>query len=694
NGSTPNYTGQNVLITSTTVGTHTVRLKVTLQSGYTCELEQTINIPIQPIPNFTISTTNLMDSNTKSCEGREIKFTNTSNPLSNVAYAVWDFSDNTSLHAIHAAKVYGISNPSQNQEIKVVSLTVTDKHNCNYTTVHTVTIDKNNLSGNTIFGYYTLDSLTPPCYGQTVNVSVNLASNSSTPNAYQWYNETQPTVQTTVNNINVGNPGAYWVQLKDANYCYKNINPPPATVSFKYPVPAIITGKQNVCVGNSITLNAPGGSGLSYSWERDGYTVSTAQSFTENLPAGDYYYVLTLSQDGGCTSVSPPYHVTVHDLPSPPAIALSVVDCANYTLELSATGSGTNYTWSNGKSGSTIQVNSGGAYRVWLTDDYGCRNHADIDVPFSPATYFWRFPTGCYSYCPGELPKRVDGPAHIDFYKWTWLIDGSIVPYNGNYQGVGHNECDPLILSLPTIGSGSGDYSWMLYNGLCEQQSGIMNVEMKEECCDVVIKTVTIECKDDHYVLKLFVDNETPGCDSAFFNLYVLDSATNSPYILNPLIIPNMLIYGSNTITASLPFDTTMFNSAIVIKIETFCNSWEHCIGIFDTLLPDCKARNKSLTEQPTPGNAETKYVSELSILPNPANTEINIAYRFTNDNAANSRSIQVYDAMGRPVTEIKLSNAAGLYNLNVSKYAQGIYFVEIRENNQHILIKRIIIHH
>jgi hypothetical protein len=90
----------------------------------------------------------------------------------------------------------------------------------------------------------------------------------------------------------------------------------------------------------------------------------------------------------------------------------------------------------------------------------------------------------------------------------------------------------------------------------------------------------------------------------------------------------------------------------------------------------------------------EIRNVSTLNIIPNPANTVVDISYYFADDNTASNRTIEVYDVVGKPIAEINIGNAAGTYKLDVSRYAQGIYFVEMRENSNHVISKRIIINH
>ncbi len=691
--------GSPSFVHSLTPGTTiTVELTVDNGSGHPCVKTQTIVVPALPLAAFSTLTKNDTYPYTKSCEGREVKFTNNSSPSGSIATNVWDFGDNTSLHAQHANRVYGISYPLNDFELKNVTLTVTDNFGCSKTATTSLNIERNNLSANT--PSYILDPLTPPCSLTPVKITVNV--NGGSPTAYQWYKETNQIQLTTISKISVINPGAYWVQLRDARYCYKNINPSPVAVSFKYPVQAVITGVQDVCDYEQFTLKGPGGNGLTYLWKRNpgNITCGTGQSITTNLPAGNYTFTLTVSQTGGCTSVSSPYQVTVHYMPQPPTTSFSVIDCNTYTIQLNAS-PGNNFTWSDGQSGAAIQVTHGGPYRVWLTDQYGCKSHADLNVPLAPSTHFWRFPVGCYSYCIDELPKWVNAPSHETFNYWEWLIttngNTNIANPNNGLGGSGSQLCAPLWLDNYTGGesggSGSGDYQWGLDNGLCYQQSGIMSVEMKEECCFVEMQNVNVYCNGIGYSMNLNFYN-TANCNVSYYNIFILDPITKLPIVNTYQQNPAQLSQGFNQIYAEFPnSDIFINNPHILIKIETFCNNGEHCIGYIESDAEPCGY--KSSEPIPFAPKAEaTDYITQLNIVPNPASTEVNISYRFANDNLANNRSIQVYDATGRPVTEIKIGNASGVYKLNVSNYAQGIYFVEIRENNQHVLVKQIIINH
>ncbi len=88
------------------------------------------------------------------------------------------------------------------------------------------------------------------------------------------------------------------------------------------------------------------------------------------------------------------------------------------------------------------------------------------------------------------------------------------------------------------------------------------------------------------------------------------------------------------------------------------------------------------------------KTLAELNIIPDPANTYVNISYFYPNNEPCNNRMVVVYDALGRPVCEEKVNSERGNILVNVQDYRPGLYFVELNENGGHVLVKRLIINH
>jgi hypothetical protein len=684
-----------------------VQLTVSNANGNTCvKTFSSIYVPDLPLANFNTATTNLSYPTSKSCEGREVIFTNASYPLSAIVQNIWDFGDNTELHALNGLKVYVYSstNPS-------VILIVTDKYGCSANASQTIHIDNNGLSANNYPSTYTLNPPIPPCLGQQVNIAVGI--NGGTPNSYKWFRETLLCNLPNTPNVNVYESGAYWVQLGDANYCIKDINPIPALVSFKQPPTAIIEGKKEYCYNDETILKSVSGVTMTnYLWAVNpgSYIYTTKEINLSGFQQNNYTAILTVSDNqSGCITTSAPYPFTVHNLPPPATLSVSPLDCNTYQLQLQASTSVSPayFNWSDGQTGQAVNIYHGGAYCLWLTDQYGCLRKTDKVVAEAPETYFWRFPEGCYTFCPGELPKWVDSDKYKMFDRWEWYFNGSgnVLPDNGYSTQLGFgtypyegndNNCitDRMLIDLPANAMGSGDYSWMLDNGLCAQESGIMNVNILESCCDIKLQGVQVDCiSNGLYSLQFDIDNNTPGCPNGWtFNLSITDPFNMSIGSFSNTS-PNVLYQGITPVTSN--FQLLQYASPVKFKIEVFCNSYETCIGFYETDIPECGDyaifHNPENSEKPA---EETDVSADLHIMPNPANSQLSINYCFINANTFGKKLMKIFDATGRPVKELTLDNNVGTINMDVSHFAQGIYFIELCIENLHIISKRLLINH
>ncbi len=145
---------------------------------------------------------------------------------------------------------------------------------------------------------------------------------------------------TTTNYSVVATTGA----CSDAAGITVSINPSP-TVS--------ISGNTNLCAGDNTTLTASGGTTYSWSNGTTSNTIALSPSSTTN-------YTVVAANATGCTASSP---VTVTVLPPPVASATSATICSGQIASLTAFG-GTNYSWSNGATASSITVSTAGTYSV------------------------------------------------------------------------------------------------------------------------------------------------------------------------------------------------------------------------------------------------------------------------------------------------------------------------------------------
>ena len=688
--------------------THNVELIVDNGTTYPCTTSTTITVPAFPVASFTATTT--YDGNPsnpyKSCEEREIVFNNTSTPMNSIISHHWNFDDYTYSHMVDPIKTYEIS---YQQLDYYPELTVTDQYGCTSSESKQITVYDNTLN-------FPLNAYSPlsqeVCQGTAIQtIGYTLNNNGTMPYTWQWYIGPDLIPSSTANQLFGALPasGAYWVKITDANYCYKEINPTPAIVSMKYAPTAIIDGKQDVCYNDEIKLKAitgyPSSAPLTYTWTCTpsiGTIPSTKEISIPALGIGTYDFILSVNNTSiNCPNTSKPYTVTVHTIPPKPIITLSIGDCDLYELVLNATFSvpptpTPSFNWSNGANSQTNIIYHGGAYRCLITDQYGCKSYEDIDVPRAPNFYFWRFPIGCYSFCPEDLPKSVDGPHDINFASWFWYIDGNVLTSNQNcgWPGSGINGVVPLAINDPITnycGAAPGNYHWGLDNGLCYQETDTMEIIIPE-CCEVELQLIDIVCREGVYTFTLTVDQNE--CLDPFYNLAVVDDLGLSvaPITILPPT-PSTLNMGQTIITGSFYLPNPGMSTYYNFVIEVLC---EHtCIGrVNKVILPTCVGARKPNPE--TPKDTDSKTNATLNIIPNPAASQTGILYSFPEDNTItkHKRTIKIMDVMGRPVKSIQLNEASGLYILDISQFAQGVYFVEINDNNTGLLTKRMLVYH
>lgn len=120
------------------------------------------------------------------------------------------------------------------------------------------------------------------------------------------------------------------------------VSPPPAPTAIQNPA----CGQTN--------LNPIGGapSNVTYYWQgtnANGTSTANPTSLPYNVTASGRYYVRA-NHTGGCWSLPDSIDITIIPLPAAPNVAANNPACIGQTLSLSATGTGTSYTW-NGPNG-------------------------------------------------------------------------------------------------------------------------------------------------------------------------------------------------------------------------------------------------------------------------------------------------------------------------------------------------------
>ncbi|MEM6344659.1 MAG: gliding motility-associated C-terminal domain-containing protein [Bacteroidota bacterium] len=195
------------------------------------------------------------------------------------------------------------------------------------------------------------------------------------------------TPATGLSNANIANPIAtptdttlYTVTGTDANGC---VNTDQVTVT---PMQAIASQDVAICIGDTVTISAIGGT--TYSWDNAGSLGSPNSATTTAFPTVTTTYTVTVTDPNGCVDTDV-ITVTVNPLP-PVNAGLDQTICVGLSANLQATGALT-YQWfpttalSNPNIANPVASPTGPIrYYVVGTDGNGCSNIDSIDIDFFP----------------------------------------------------------------------------------------------------------------------------------------------------------------------------------------------------------------------------------------------------------------------------------------------------------------------
>ncbi len=168
---------------------------------------------------------------------------------------------------------------------------------------------------------------------------------------------------------------------------------------------ASITGVNNICIGNTLSLTATGGA--TYLWSGPGGYTNTASTITRTnatvLMSGTYH--VTVTNVNGCIGTA---SMAVLVNPAPVVtISGATAVCTGSIINLTATG-GATYQWAGPggftASGATMTrtatAGTGGTYSVTATDANGCSAIKAVTVTVATSSVSASI-TGTQTYCAG-----------------------------------------------------------------------------------------------------------------------------------------------------------------------------------------------------------------------------------------------------------------------------------------------------
>lgn len=641
--------------------TYDITLEVETGSGtYTCSQTRRISLPNYPVASFTVDFTPI-------CEGIPVTFNSTSTPSSGLT-DFWDFGDGEGNGKNQRTYTFKTSSGSPNAWPS--QLTVTDKYGCtDVSTSITVEVYQNKLGG-TVTASPTL-----VCPDDPVSLSYSNLGIFDNPSTLVWMHGNTPIgFGTYPSGLTVTAPqsGSYYAILSGAYGCSKAATGTLVTV-VNVPDPVIV-GKPDVCVDEEFTLNAYAGDDIvSYSWEE--YAPGGSWTSVSSASGPDYDLTLTRVTPGThkyrvtisvakttspmtfCTQTSEVYEVVVHGLPATPTIGYTMMDCATYELELTATSSDPGvFTWSNGLSGSPITVFEGGPYKVTLTDAFGCSSSAQDFILKDPKQYLWVFPVGCYELCPSPY-FTLHGPA-IPFSSWAWYKNYAVDAFGTN------TKVNPYNLMT------SGVYNLYLNNGLCAATSGDLNFNAKGCADSVCNQGIIISVVNITYDLACRATIQLSSIGSSSFPYSITPSMGGYVTVTGPPVLggpPPIYVAWTAPAPGGYPSGTTVeFIVTVTLPGGALCT---RKIQVY----LDCpygpvlhKTTDSSLVEKSS--------AARLNLAPNPAKDKTMISYAYEPDAQPGDRKLIVVDMVGRVLATYPIFNDEGSLELHFGEWASGVY--------------------
>src|SRR5690606_24068951 len=540
--------GNSATISSIGPGTYVYTMKVNAPGSGTPECEATLTITLddEPSPNFTVPA-----NNSQYCSDDVVLLTIPGYNSNNIYE--WFFNGTSYI-------ADGAETPVQFAGIGSypIRLKVTTAYGCIYETpianIPIIYVDQANFNSviiNPNDGDY--------CVGSTALPLIITAN--PTPADVIWMKGDQE-VGTGVN-YQPTESGSYWPVLIDGNDCKSYM--PTAAVNYvlRQPPYAGISGSTNVCFGeNTVLYGITTDDTVEHRWDGptlpagyDNWVTGTANKILHlnNLTPGSYDYIFytRTANDHSCEG-SFTVTVVVHPEVPTPVISAAVSNCDPFTVTLTVTNPQAGvYNWSNGMTGTSIEVTHGGAYSATHTALSGCSAIGYIQAPHNPQRVLWVVPSGCYTVCGTYLL----GPLGT-YEGYEWLVNGVTEQNGGGFVPEQH------------INTG-GDYQLLLTQG-CTFGSNIPHIVPNvEKCppgpCGFKFDFASFEVITGGFTYYLNIDN--PTGTTQVINLssfYGYGTFVPAVHILNP---------GANMVVVDFYVNGTFYPGAN----DLFVINGHHC---------------------------------------------------------------------------------------------------------------------
>jgi hypothetical protein len=259
--------------------------------------------------------------------------------------------------------------------------------------------------------------------------SVALSANSGAGLTYQWKlnGVNIPTGGTSIT-YNANATGSYTVEVRNANSCVNTSNAVAVTAN---PLPTATispASSTTICQGNTVTLNANTGTGLTYQWKRGGVDITPGGNSSSYDASVAGNYTVQVRDANNCSSTSSITPVTVNSLPTATITAAGPTTfCQGGSVTLNAnTGAGLSYQWKRdginitpGGTGNSYSATIAGSYTVEVRNSNNCTNLSSgtvVTVNALPTATIT--PAGSTTICQGNTVTLSANTGTGLTYQW------------------------------------------------------------------------------------------------------------------------------------------------------------------------------------------------------------------------------------------------------------------------------------
>jgi hypothetical protein len=457
----------------------------------------------------------------------------------------------------------------------------------------------------------------------------------------------------------------------------------------------VIGGVHAICNGQATTLiGAPGFS--TYLWN----TGSAASTLTTSTVAA---YSVTVTDANGCSNVSPSITLAVNPIEIP--IVQTSGDrtfCQGNAITLTSS-SGSSYTWSNGASTQSINVNQTGSYFVAVMGSCQVFNSDTLDINVYPAPAPAAF--GASVQNSGTMTLTATGN------NLTWFSDaggtnavGTGATYNtpnldttATYYvqdtytyGGGLNYAGPTHHTGASLYSGNNTNASLIFDAY--QDFTLKTVKVYTDTPGNRLITVTDASNTVIHSLMVNVP-----MDSSIVTLnFTIPAGVN--YKIGTDVGQNNILWGNDgprlkrtqNVGLSYPYLinnlVSITNSTQGLGVYYYFYDWE--IEMPSTV---CTSPLVPVLAEVVIGGINTLENNEqIQLFPNPASDKIMIT---SGKDIISNVTVNIVDVAGRVAQTLSYNNmpANVQQSIDISKLAKGIYFVKVNSANSEMIEKLIV---